>query len=209
MTRMLASALLLSSTLMAAAQNAPTIIGGSQPAPSLAGAAQGTPPAPRVVLIDRSAIMQYSKVGQDIAKQVQAYAAQAKNDLAAQSKALQEEGRTLQQQVAILAPDIKAKRLAAFQAREASLQTSAQKKEEQIKAGVLQARQAMEQKLGPILQQLVKERGANMVLDKQAVVYATVAGFDITNEAITRLNQQMPSYKVSLNAPRPAAAKKP
>jgi outer membrane protein len=152
--------------------------------------------------------MQYSKVGQDIAKQVQAYAAQAKNDLAAQSRALQEEGRTLQQQVAILAPDIKAKRLAAFQAREASLQGSAQKKEDQIKAGVLQARQAMEQKLGPILQQLVKERGANMVLDKQAVVYATVPGFDITNDAINRLNQQMPSYKVSLNAPLPAAANK-
>jgi Skp family chaperone for outer membrane proteins len=58
----------------------------------------------------------------------------------------------------------------------------------------------MEQKLGPILQQLVKERGANMVLDKQAVVFATLSGFDITADAIKRLDQQLPSVKVNINA---------
>ena len=57
----------------------------------------------------------------------------------------------------------------------------------------------MEAKLGPILQQLVKERGANMVLDKQAVVFATAGGFDITGDAINQLNQKMPSLKVNFN----------
>ena len=66
----------------------------------------------------------------------------------------------------------------------------------------------MEQTLGPILQQLVKERGANLVLDKQAVVFANNNAFDITGEAINRLNQKLPSYKVNLNAPPPAAPKK-
>lgn len=191
MTRALASALLLSSALFAAAQAA-------------------TVPGPRIVVIDRGAIMQYSKVGQDVARQVQAYAAQAKNDLASQSRALQEEGRNLQQQVAILAPDAKAKRLAAFRAREVAFQGAAAKKEEQIKGGVLLARQAMEQQLGPILEQLVKERGANLVLDKQAVVFATVPGFDITGDAINRLNQKLPAFKVSLTAPpKPVAATAP
>ena len=68
----------------------------------------GRSPQAKIVVIDRAAIMQFSKVGQDIAKQMQAYANQAKNDLSAQGKALQAEGRTLQQQVAILAPDVKA-----------------------------------------------------------------------------------------------------
>ena len=53
---------------------------------------------------------------------MQAYANQAKDELAGQGKALQAEGRTLQQQVAILAPDVKAKKLAAFQAKEQALQ---------------------------------------------------------------------------------------
>src|SRR4029078_745589 len=113
---------------------------------------------------------QFSKVGQDIAKQMQAYANQAKNDHSAQGKALQAEGRTLQQQVAILAPDVKQKRLDAFRAREEALQGAAQRKDEQLKVALGQARAAMEGQWGPILQQLVKERGANLVLDKQAVV---------------------------------------
>jgi outer membrane protein len=165
------------------------------------------PPQPKIVVIDRAAIMQFSKVGQDIARQIQGYANQAKADLTGQSRALQNEGRTLQQQVAILAPDVKAKRLAAFQAREQALQGAAQRKDEQLKAAFAQARGAMEQVLGPILQQLVKERGANLVLDKQAVVFATGNGFDITGDAINRLNQKLPGFKVNLNAAPPAPKK--
>lgn len=166
------------------------------------------PPQPKIVVLDKVAILQFSNVGKDVARQVQGYAAQAKSDLTAQGRALQAEGRTLQQQIAILAPDVKAKRIASFQAREQSLQGAAQKKDEQIKAGFFAARQAIEQKLGPILQQVVKERGANLVLDKQAVVMATVGGYDITADVIGRLNQQMPTYKVNLNAPPPPGARK-
>ena len=166
------------------------------------------PPQPKIVVIDRAAILRFSKVGQDIAKQMQSYANQAKNDLAAQGKALQAEGRNLQQQVAILAPDVKQKRLDAFRAKEEALQGAAQRKDEQLKAALAQGQQAMEAQLGPILQQLVKERGANLVLDKQAVVFANQTGFDITGDAINRLNQKMPAFKINLNAPPPAAPKK-
>ena len=85
------------------------------------------PPQPKIVVIDRAAILQFSKVGQDIAKQMQAAATQAKADLSGQAKSIQAEERTLQQQVAILAPDVKAKRLAAFQAKAQSLQGAAQR----------------------------------------------------------------------------------
>jgi len=176
--------------------------------PIAATPVRADPPQAKIVVIDRTAIMQFSKVGQDIAKQMQAYANQAKNDLSSQGKALQAEGRNLQQQVAILAPDVKQKRLDAFRAKEEALQGAAQLKDEQLKAAFGQARATMEQTLGPILQQLVKERGANLVLDKQAVVFANDSKFDITGDAINRLNQKLPSYKVNLNAAPPAAPKK-
>jgi len=110
---------------------------------------------------------------------------QAKADLSAQGRALQNEGRTLQQQVAILAPDVKQKRLDAFRAKEQSLRGPRQRKDDHSRR-FCPGRQAMEQQLGPILQQLVKERGSNLVLDKQAVVFASNNGFDITGEAINR-----------------------
>jgi len=161
------------------------------------------PPAPRIVVLDKVAILQASKAGQDIARQMKAAAAQAKNDLIAQGKAIQAEGRTLQQQVAILAPDLKAKRVAAFQAKEQALQGAAQKKDEQLKGAFMQARLQIEQKLGPILQDVMKEKGANIILDKQAVVMANVGGFDITGDVIDKLNQQLPTVQVNMNAPVP------
>jgi len=167
------------------------------------------PPQAKIVVLDRAAILQFSKAGQDIARQMQTYATQAKNDLQAQGRALQNEGRQLQQQVAILAPDVKQKRLEAFQAKERSLQGIAQRKDEQLKTGFAQARATMEQALGPILQQLVKERGANLVLDKQAVVFTNASGFDITGEAINRLNQKLPAIKVDMNAKPPAPPAQP
>ena len=167
------------------------------------------PPQPKIVVLDRAAILQFSKVGQDIARQMQTYANQAKADLQGQGRALQNEERTLQQQVAILAPDVKQKRLEAFQAKARSLQGAAQRKDDQLKAGFAQARATMEQTLGPILQQLVKERGANLVLDKQAVVFSNTSGFDITGEAINQLNQKLPSIKVDMNAKPPAPPAQP
>ena len=180
---------------------------------ALAGLATTTafadPPQPKIVVLDRAALMQFSKAGQDIAKQMQTYSAQAKADLQGQGRALENEERSLQQQVAILAPDVKAKKIAAFTAKQQALQAEVGKKDAQMRYAFGLARQQMETKLGPILQGLVKARGANMVLDKQAVVFANVAGFDITGDAINQLNQQMPSLKVNFNVtPPPQAAQK-
>ena len=100
------------------------------------------------MVLDRAAIMTFSKAGQDIARQMQAYSNQAKNELSARGKALQAEGRTLQQQVAILAPDLKAKKLADFQAREQALQAEVQRKDEQMRGAFASARQTMEAQAG-------------------------------------------------------------
>jgi len=175
----------------------------------LATTAFADPPQPKIVVLDRAALMQFSKAGQDIAKQMQTYSAQAKADLQGQGRALETEERGLQQQVAIMAPDVKAKKIAAFTAKQQALQAEVGKKDGQMRYAFALARQQMEAKLGPILQGLVKSRGANMVLDKQAVVFANVSGFDITADAINQLNQQMPSLKVNFNVtPPPQAAQK-
>jgi outer membrane protein len=166
-------------------------------------------PAPKVLVINRQAILQSSKVGQDIARQVQAYAAQAKADMDAQGKALQTEGQALQQQIAILAPDVKQKKIDAFQAKEAGLQAAAQKREAEIQGGLMSAQTAVENVLGPILQGIMAQRGANLILDKNAVVFANTSVFDITQAAIDQLNQKMSSVKVTLQMPPPGTLPMP
>lgn len=174
--------------------------------PTLALAASA-PPQPRIVVIDRAAILQFSKVGQDVTRQAQAYSAQIKADLNGRAKALEAEGQQLQQQVAILAPDVKAQKIKAFENKQAALQAEATRREATIQQGLQQAQQAIEGQLAPIVQQLMNERGANLVLDKNAVVFATNNAFDITPVAIDRLNQKMPSFKVNFGAAPPAKKK--
>ena len=178
-------------------------------APALA--ANPPPPMPqRILLIDRQAILRFSKVGQDVSHQIEIYGNQAKAEIAGQQKALQAEAQQLQQQIAILAADAKAKKVQAFEAKQAGMQAAAQKKEQAIQGGFLVAQQAIAKTLEPILQGLMQQRGANMILDKNALVYASpdaVKAFDITQPAIEQLNQKLPALKVSLAAP-PAPARK-
>ena len=178
-------------------------------APALA--ANPPPPMPqRILLIDRQAILRFSKVGQDVAHRVETYGNQAKGEIAGQQKALQAEAQQLQQQIAILAADAKAKKVQAFEAKQAGLQAAAQKKEQSIQGGFLVAQQTIAKTLEPILQSLMQQRGANMILDKNALVYASpdaVKAFDITQPAIEQLNQKLPALKVSLAAP-PAQGQK-
>jgi hypothetical protein len=56
----------------------------------------------------------------------------------------------------------------------------------------------MERALEPILKQIMVDRKANMVVDKQAVVFATDTSFDISRDAVNRLDAVLPSVKVDL-----------
>ena len=162
-------------------------------------------PNPKILVIDRAAILRGSVVGQNIMKQVQALTASAENMLKGQDAALRQEGAALQQQLAILSASVKAAKIKAFQAKQAALQQNVQTQQGLIQGGVLKARQQVEQALGPILQAIMAERGANLLLDRNAVVLGTV-DVDVTGVAIARLNQKLPAVKVVLTPLPPGAA---
>ena len=165
---------------------------------------------PKILLIDRQAILRLSKVGQDVQRQIEAYSQKVKAEVAGQQRSLAAEADKLQQQVAILAADVKAKRIKAFENKQAGMRASAERKEQMIQGGMIKAQQTIAQALEPILQGLMKQRGANMILDRNAVVYASpeaVKALDITAQAIGELNKMLPKLKVSLVAP-PSARKK-
>ena len=167
--------------------------------PGGAPPANGPVPAPKILVIDRSVIIRASKAGQDIVRQANGLMQSAQSEFRNEGQALQKEGRALQQQVAILAPDVKAKKVRDFQAKQAGFQRKVGAREGLIQGGIFKARQQMEQALGPILQGIMQERGANLLLDRNAVVLGTV-NVDITGVAIQRLNQKLPSTKVQLTA---------
>lgn len=168
-----------------------------KPRPPAAGAL----PAPRIIVVDRSAILRASKVGQDIVRQVNGLTQTAESQFRAENEGLVKESQTLQQQIAILAPDVRAQKIKAFQAKEAAFKQKVQTRQDQIQGGLLTARRQVEAALAPILQGIMQERGANLLLDRAAVVLGMV-DVDVTRVTIQRLDQKLPSVKVQLvNAP--------
>ena len=154
-------------------------------------------PAPKILVIDRAAILRGSKVGQDIGRQVQGYTQSAEKEFKGESDHLRSEGQALQQQIAILAPDVKKKKIQAFESEQQAFQRTVQERQDEIQGGVMQARQAVEKALGPILQGIMSERGANLLLDRNVVLLGTV-DIDVTALAIDRLNKKLPAVKVNL-----------
>jgi Skp family chaperone for outer membrane proteins len=167
------------------------------------GAQAAGTPTPKILVIDRTMILRSSKAGQEIVRQVNAYTQQAENDLKAQGASLRSQGEALKQQLAILSADVKKRKVAEFESKQAGLQQLAQKKQSLIQGGFYKARQDVERALGPVLQGIMVERGANLLLDRQAVVMGTDSGLDVTALAVQRLDQKMPTVKVELVPPPP------
>jgi len=178
---------------------APSAFAQGQPHP----AAPSGVPQPKILVIDRSGVLRGSKVGQDISHQVQGYTQSAEAELKGEADGLRKEQAALQQQIAILAPDVKAQKIRAFQAKQTAFQQKVQQRQQQIQYGVYLARQQIDKALGPIIQGIMQERGANLLLDRSAIIYGTDANFDITRVAIQRLDQKLPSVKVQLVTPPP------
>jgi len=179
------------------------VMAGSLDAAIAAPPPGGTPTA-RILMVDLRRVMGASKVGQDIQRQVQQLKDQASAELNGEAKALKGEETELQQQSAILAADVKARKIKDFQGKYASFQKKVQDRSKLIQGGVMAAQQQVEQALGPILQGLMKERGATILVDRTAVLLAPNA-LDVTQLVIQRLDMKMPTVKVDLKAP-PAGA---
>ena len=162
--------------------------------------------APKILVIDSTALLTRSKVGMDVARQIKALSDQVKGDLGAQAKNLQAQEQALSQQVAILAPDVKNQKIKDFQAKEANLQAEAGKKQQMLEYSNFVATQQIGAAMEPIVKQLMQERGANLVLDRKAVLSASDNSFDITQAAIDRLNQKISTLKVTLAGPPAGAA---
>ena len=152
-------------------------------------------PAPKILVINRQAILQFSKVGQDIARQVQALPTRPRPTWTAQSKALQAEGQALQQQVAILAPDAKQKKIDAFQAKEAGLQAQAQRREAQIQGGLIAAQTRDGKRAGADPAGMMQQRGANMILDKKRWCSPAAAPSTSPRPRSTSSTQKMSTLK--------------
>ena len=123
---------------------------------------------------------------------------------------LKTEGQALQTAVEALKgkePDAALQaRIKAFQAKQQQGAQEIARQTNQIQRNQAYVSQQISTKLGPIYQQVMQRRGANVMVEAGATL-ASGANLDVTNDVLAALNQQLPS--VSTTAPAAPAQQQP
>ncbi len=146
------------------------------------------------MILNPSAVMGASQVGQSVGQQIQVLAEQAKTELSAEAKQLQSEGAA----IAKLPEAERATRAAAFAPRQDAFRQRAQQREAQVRGAFAKAQTEISKVLEPILRQVTTAHSANLVLDRRATAGLADTSLDVTAEVVEQLNAKMPSYKVTL-----------
>jgi Skp family chaperone for outer membrane proteins len=167
-------------------------------------------PAPTAVILflDRGTVLRKSAVGVDMYKQVEALAKKMETDYAPENKKIQTDIQNLQAQADVLSPQARQTKVKELETRRQALQKKVQDRQASIQGGLANSRSVIEKALAPILEKLLTERKANLLLDRGLVVLGATE-LDITNVVIDRLNKSLPKVTVTpVAVPAAAAAPK-
>lgn len=156
------------------------------------------------LVVNKQDVMNGSKLGQNIRGQIMTYEHQVETQYGPQGQALQAEGQMLQQQAPTLAPDVRTRKIQAFETKETAYRQKLQAKQSLIQGGEMAARQRYLAEVDSIIHAIMVERGADVVLDKSSVA-DNASGLDITQAVIQRLDKKITSFKVPLVNPPPSS----
>ena len=97
-------------------------------------------------------------------------------------------------------------RIKAFETKQQQGAQELQRQQQQIQRNQAYISQQIQAKLGPIYQQVMQKRGANVMIEQGAAL-ASGSTLDVTNDVLTALNAQLPS--VQTTAPAAATQQQP
>ena len=177
---------------------------GQAPAPQQAAATAPAPivtgqvPAPVFLVMDKGAVIRYSKAGLDIARQMEPAVKQIEASLNARRQSLEHDVQLLQADTATVGTE-RDKRIAALNARQTAINADAQKKQDQLQAALAAANGELSKAVTEIIPGIVKSHGANIVLDASVLPKAD-PNLDITGEVIKQLDQKLTTVKLPQDA---------
>src|SRR6185437_3037910 len=141
----------------------------------------------KVIVVDTQRVIHESKAGKAIEAQLQKRFASYQKDFAKQEAELKSTRQELAKQQTILAQDAFTAKAKQFDMHVGEVGRSEQQAQRTL---LIAQNEAMAKEIGAIrqiLEEIAKQRGANLVLDRAAVMFFD-AGFDVTDEVLKRLD---------------------
>ena len=159
---------------------------------------------PVVLVVDIQRVLQESKAGKMIQSQMQQQVSTYQKTLAKQDQELAATQQDLQRQQSILAQDAFASKVKEFEQRVKDASKRAQEAQQTLSESRNEAVGKVDSAMLQVIDGLAKERGANLIVNRGAVVMFDVR-MDVSDEVIKRLDEKLPAVTVSFNRPAGAA----
>lgn len=175
----------------------PAVAQQQQPQRPAAAAPGKALPAPVIGIVDVEAIMREASAVKSVRTQLEAISSKMQGDLNKDEDRLRARETELQQQRALLTPEVFAQKRQEFQRDALAFQQRARTARQIVDQGFREAMGRIELVLLDEVSKLAEERGINLVLRRNQVAVAREE-YDISAAALERLNKRQPDVKLSL-----------
>ncbi len=152
---------------------------------------------PVIAIIDMQRILRESLAVKAMQRDLEQQRASYQSELKQKEEALRNTDQELARQRAILSADAYAKRRQELEREVAQVQREIQERRKGLDEVYGQGMRQVRLRLIDIVQDIAKTRGADLVLAKATVVLVR-PDLEITNEALERLNVELPSVALSV-----------
>jgi Skp family chaperone for outer membrane proteins len=155
-------------------------------------------PNTSIAVVDLNLILTDSKAAKSATKQFETIQKKQEDDIIESDKKMLEERNKLIEQQSVIAPEafeIKAKD---YEKKLQNYQIDKQAKLRKLEGVLQNARNVILESVKPILEDLSKELGVTVILEKNSVLLSA-SNMDITDDVIKKLNKELPKIKVSLD----------
>lgn len=173
------------------------------PAAAPAPAAPTPPTNLAVIVVDVQALLQNSKAAKMVREQIEGKRAEYAKEISHQEEVLRTERDTLQRQQASLSAEQLNTKGREFQAKVNELDRDVQAKRQALERSNADALQKIQEVMVKIITDIAKDRKANLVFQRSELVLFD-QGFDVTDQVLQKLDEQMPTLTVNFVAPVPA-----
>lgn len=170
------------------------------------------PPAPlpaaqnlTVMVVDAQALLQESKAAKMVRAQIEQKRSEYAREISQQEEALRSERNSLQRQQASMSPEALNKKGREFQQKVNELDRSVQAKRQALEKSSNDALSKIQQQMLKIIADIAKQHKSNLVLQRTELVLFD-RSFDVTDEVMQKLDEQMPVLTVNFVNPQPPPA---
>src|SRR5205823_12445412 len=171
----------------------------AQQTPPAAAATAGQPPL-TIMVVDVQALLQNSKSAKMVRQQIEQKRTEYAKEISHQEETLRQERDGLQRQQASLSAEQLNQKGKEFQQKVNDLDKSVQGKRQALERSNAEALEKIQEAMLKIITDIAKDRKANLVFQRSELVLFD-QGFDVTDEVLRKLDEQLPTLTVNFVAP--------